>query len=74
MDTLVERARRGLDRLVGALMQTERTRYLSLVEAVVLEPAAAEKLRGAARRVDDLRYQASQEDAVTGENPPGMTS
>ncbi|WP_170981457.1 dynamin family protein [Nocardioides dongxiaopingii] len=74
VDTLVERARRGLDRLVGALMQTERTRYLSLVEAVVLEPAAAEKLRGAARRVDDLRYQASQEDAVTGENPPGMTS
>ncbi len=67
--TLGERARRSLEQRVTALIVDERARYLSLIDALVLEPKAADHLREAARRVDDLRYEASRADAA----PPGET-
>ncbi|WP_246142809.1 dynamin family protein [Nocardioides rubriscoriae] len=64
--TLAERARRSLEQRVTALLSDERARYLSRVDALGLRPDAAEMLREAARRVDDLRYQA----AKPGKTPP----
>ncbi len=66
---LTERARRSLDQRVTALLHDERARYLSLVDTLGLQATSAEQLRQAARRVDDLRYQASspRADADPGE-------
>jgi hypothetical protein len=66
--TLAERARRSLEQRITALLVDERARYLSRVDALALRPDAAEGLREAARRVDDLRYQAKP-----GQIPPGET-
>ncbi len=57
--SLAERARRSLEQRVTSLMADERARYLSLLDAVTVQPDTPDKLREAARRVDDLRYQAS---------------
>ncbi|WP_246081569.1 dynamin family protein [Nocardioides litoris] len=65
--SLAERARRSLEERVTGLMDAERARYLSRVDALALRPTAAEGLREAARRVEDLRYEASKRDAPTGE-------
>ncbi|MDP3893137.1 dynamin family protein [Nocardioides sp.] len=54
--TLAARARKDLDRRVRELMLRERARYSDPLEALGLESAAAEQLRTAARRVDDLRF------------------
>jgi hypothetical protein len=62
--TLAERARRSLEQRVTVLLHDERARYLSLVDAVTVQPDTPDKLREAARRVDDLRYRASAAPAV----------
>jgi predicted GTPase len=54
--TLSERARRKLETRVRALMDEERHRYLDLLASLGLDPDSAEKVRNAARAVDDLRY------------------
>jgi hypothetical protein len=54
--TLSERARRLLETRVRALMDEERHRYLDLLASLGIDPDAAEKVRNAARAVDDLRY------------------
>ncbi|CAN5487749.1 dynamin family protein [soil metagenome] len=64
--TLAERARRSLEQRVTLLMHDERSRYLSLVDAVTVQPDTPDKLRAAARRVDDLRYEASASAADAG--------
>jgi hypothetical protein len=56
--TLAERARRSLEVRVRTLFDDERVRYLDLLDNLRLHPDAAEKLRQAARRVDDARYAA----------------
>ena len=66
--TLAERARRSLEQRVTVLLLDERKRYLSLVDSVTVQPDTPDKLRSAARRVDDLRYQAS---ARAADVPPG---
>mgnify|MGYP003914209745 CR=1 FL=1 len=66
--TLADRARRSLEQRVTVLLHDERARYLSLVDAVTVHPDTPDKLRQAARRVDDLRYQAS---ARAAEASPG---
>jgi energy-coupling factor transporter ATP-binding protein EcfA2 len=53
---LSERARRKLEARVRALMDEERHRYLDLLASLRIDPDSAEKLRNAARAVDDLRY------------------
>ena len=66
---LTERARHSLEQRITVLLRDERARYLSLVDAVTLTPDAADRLRAAVRRVDDLRYQASKKDAAPGDAP-----
>lgn len=56
--SLADRARRSLEQRVGALMDAERRRYLTLLDALALQPQAAEQLREASRKVDDLRFAA----------------
>jgi energy-coupling factor transporter ATP-binding protein EcfA2 len=55
---LAEEARRKLEIRVRALLDEERHRYLDLLASLGIEPEAAERLRNAARAVDDLRYAA----------------
>jgi len=58
--SLVERARASLDRRLATLLSGERDRYLAPADHWQLRPEAAEQLREAARRVDDLRYAATK--------------
>lgn len=53
---LAERARRKLETRVRALLDEERHRYLDLLASLGIDAEAAERLRNAARGVDDLRY------------------
>jgi hypothetical protein len=55
---LAEQARRRLEVRVRALLDEERHRYLDLLASLGIEAEAAERLRNAARAVDDLRYAA----------------
>ena len=55
---LAERARRDLESKVAGLLDSERQRYLDLLESLEISPEAPEKLRAASRRVDDLRFAA----------------
>jgi predicted GTPase len=55
---LAEQARRKLEVRVRALLDEERHRYLDLLASLGIEAEAAERLRNAARAVDDLRYAA----------------
>jgi hypothetical protein len=59
--SLAERSRRSLEERVRALLETERARYLALLDQLGLVPAAPEHLRAASRRVDDLRFAALQD-------------
>jgi energy-coupling factor transporter ATP-binding protein EcfA2 len=56
MRSLAERARRRLEVRVRELLDEERHRYLDLLASLGIEPEAADRLRDAARAVDDLRY------------------
>ena len=56
MRSLAERARRELEARVRELLDEERYRYLDLLASLGIEPGAADRLRDAARAVDDLRY------------------
>ena len=57
--TLSERARRKLEVRVRELLDEERARYLDLLDSLGIEPDAADRVRDAARKVDDLRFAAS---------------
>ncbi|WP_240641297.1 dynamin family protein [Nocardioides ferulae] len=67
--SLAERARRSLEERVRALLDDERRRYLALLDALELTPDAAEQVREAARRVDDLRFAAAR--PAAGQAPDG---
>ncbi|SFB76631.1 Dynamin family protein [Nocardioides terrae] len=54
--TLSERARKSLEVRVRTLFADEQVRYLDVIDNLRVDPEAAEKLRQAARRVDDARY------------------
>jgi hypothetical protein len=53
---LAAQARDRLETRVRALLDEERHRYLDLLASLGLDPEAAERVRNAARAVDDLRY------------------
>jgi energy-coupling factor transporter ATP-binding protein EcfA2 len=55
--SLAERARQDLEGKVGDLLDGERKRYLDLLESLEISLDSPEKLRQAARRVDDLRFE-----------------
>ncbi|HWM72849.1 MAG TPA: hypothetical protein VNQ53_03860, partial [Nocardioides sp.] len=59
---LAERARRSLEDRVGALLDEERARYRSLLDGLLLQPRAADQVREAARRLDDLRFESAKLD------------
>jgi hypothetical protein len=46
---------------VRALLDDERNRYLDLLGSLGIEPGAADRVRDAARRVDDLRFASSDQ-------------
>jgi len=71
--TLAERARKSLQQQVTSLLEAERARYLTLVDAVALQPGSGDDLRTAARRVDDLRYARSRKAAAPGPRPGHQT-
>ena len=54
--TLAARAREDLGRRVAELLESERRRFVDLLDGVALPADAADDLRNAARRVDDLRF------------------
>jgi len=56
--SLSERARKSLEARVRTLFADEQVRYLDVIDNLRVVPEAAEKLRQAARRVDDARYAA----------------
>lgn len=58
--SLAERARRDLEVKVTDLLDSERRRYIELLDGLEISPETPEKLRSSARRVDDLRFAASR--------------
>jgi hypothetical protein len=56
---LAERARRDLERRTEELLDVERRRYTDLLDSLELDPAVPDRLRTAARQVDDLRFAAA---------------
>jgi len=54
--TLAARARSDLQRRTDELFENERRRYTDLLDSLALDGAAPDRLRTAARRVDDLRF------------------
>lgn len=58
--TLAERARQALDLRVAELFDSERARFTTLIDALDLHPEAPDQVRQASRRVDDLRFAATQ--------------
>jgi len=56
--SLSERARKSLEARVRTLFADEQVRYLDVIDNLRVVPEAAEKLRQAARRVEDARYAA----------------
>jgi hypothetical protein len=65
--SLAERARADLDRRVDALMGVELARYRTLLDGLGIAPGDPDRVRDAARRVDDERF-ASQSRVTTGEH------
>ncbi|QNN54797.1 ABC transporter [Nocardioides mesophilus] len=60
---LADRARKDLHTRVVELVEAERARFVAVVESLGVPEEAAERLRDMARRVDDLRFQAAEEQA-----------
>ena len=68
--TLAQRARGDLQRRTEELFAVERRRYTDLLDSLGIDPTAADRLRKAARRVDDLRFAADQAAADQASGPP----
>jgi predicted GTPase len=60
--SLAERARKTLQERVRGLLEEERARYTSLIDGLALDEEAPARLRQAARRVDDVRFEARRSD------------
>ena len=58
--TLAERARTDLRRRTEELFVAERRRYTDLLDSLALDGGAPDRLRTAARRVDDVRFAADR--------------
>ncbi len=65
--TLAERARADLDTRVQGLMDVELARYRGLVDGLAIDAAGPDRVRDAARRVDDERF-ASQSRVKQGDH------
>jgi Dynamin family len=69
--SLADRARRDLNRRVKALLDSERYRFTDLIDTLAIPSDAAEQLRAAARRVDDLRFAAQGHPGIETFDPLG---
>jgi hypothetical protein len=58
--SLADRARRDLDRRVRDLLDAEQRRYTDLLDGLGIDADGPDRLRNAARRVEDLRFAASR--------------
>jgi predicted GTPase len=58
--SLADRARLDLERRVGELLVAERRRYTDLLDGLGIDSGAPDRVRTAARRVEDLRFAASR--------------
>ncbi len=58
--TLAERAKSDLETRVAALIDTERARYIDLLDSLEIAQETPDLLRASSRRVDDLRFEAQQ--------------
>lgn len=65
---LAANARADLGRRVTALLDTERRRFLDVLDELDVHPGAAENLRGVGRRIDDLRFAATLEPTLDEES------
>ncbi len=61
---LAERARRRLEASTSDLLEAERRRYTDLLDSLEVSPEVPERMRAAARKVDDLRYAATHQPVV----------
>jgi len=57
--SLAQRARRDLEARTRTLLDAERRRFTDLLDSLEVDQTAADRLRGAARRVDDIRFAAA---------------
>ena len=64
--SLAERARQRLEASMSDLLDAERRRYTDLLDSLEISPEAPERMRSAARKVDDLRYAATQQPQGSG--------
>jgi hypothetical protein len=53
---LASNAREDLNRRVTDLLDSERQRYVDVLDDLGVTPGAAENIRAVARRIDDLRF------------------
>jgi Dynamin family len=58
--TLAERARKDLEARVRELFDAERRRYTDLLDSLEVDSGGPDRLRDAARRIDDLRFAARE--------------
>ncbi|MFC6288260.1 dynamin family protein [Nocardioides sp. GCM10027113] len=58
---LTSRARADLDRRVTELLATERARYTDLLDSLGIPEDGSERVRAAARRVDDVRLRSARQ-------------
>jgi len=58
--TLAERARKDLETRVRDLLDVERRRYTDLLDGLEIGADVPDRLRDAARRIDDLRFAAQE--------------
>jgi energy-coupling factor transporter ATP-binding protein EcfA2 len=65
---LAANARKDLNRRVEDLIDSERNRYLEVLDELAIEPGTAEKLREESRRIDDLRFAAQLAPTATEES------
>jgi hypothetical protein len=59
---LAARAREDLNTRVGELMDSERARFLAVLDGLGIDPEHPSRLREMSRRVDDLRFAATHPD------------
>jgi len=65
VDALVERAGASLERRLRTLAESERGRYVAVLDALDLPADAPDQLRAASRRVDDRRFEQARSGAET---------
>jgi energy-coupling factor transporter ATP-binding protein EcfA2 len=66
---LAANARRDLNQRVTELLDSERARYLEVLDEQQVDPEAAERLREVSRRIDDLRFAAQMTPGPVGTAP-----